>query len=160
MRFACDAMLGRLGKWLKALGLDAYYAPNARRHTLLRVAREEKRHVLTRAQSFEQLKDIPPFTRIQSQNCEEQLVQVFTQWPELKNRIRPFSRCLHCNRPIRNLSKNEVIGRVPEKITGIFDDFYTCPACHKIFWKGGHVARLIRKLDGILCFSATEKKPA
>ena len=48
MRFAVDAMLGTLAKWLRILGYDAFFDPALDDHQLVRLARAELRVLLTR----------------------------------------------------------------------------------------------------------------
>jgi len=47
-RFAADAMLGRLGRWLRVLGFDTSYDAALDDAALVRLAHEEARILLTR----------------------------------------------------------------------------------------------------------------
>src|SRR5213592_1517968 len=46
-RFACDAMLGGLARWLRAAGYDASWHPGIDDWGLIRTARKEGRFLLT-----------------------------------------------------------------------------------------------------------------
>ena len=47
-RFVADAMLGRLARWLRALGYDTLYLRDAPDRRLLAIALAERRRLLTR----------------------------------------------------------------------------------------------------------------
>ena len=49
-----------------------------------------------------------------------------------------FSRCASCNAEIRKVDKKLVKGKVPQYVYHTQDEFYKCPKCKKIFWKGTH----------------------
>jgi uncharacterized protein with PIN domain len=61
-RFVADSMLGRLAKWLRALGFDVLYHPFADDHEVVAWARERGAVVLTRDTGFPD----PPDVRIVS----------------------------------------------------------------------------------------------
>ncbi len=47
-RFVVDTMLGRLARWLRAMGYDTLYPGQAEDRRLLQIARAEERILLTR----------------------------------------------------------------------------------------------------------------
>ncbi len=49
--------------------------------------------------------------------------------------------------PLKKIEKEQVKNRVPENIFHHFSVFYYCPHCQRIYWEGGHVKRLINKLN-------------
>lgn len=49
----------------------------------------------------------------------------------------PFSRCVKCNGPgFRAVSREEVVGRVPEYTARTAPEFTECVTCHQVFWPG------------------------
>src|SRR5262245_27711481 len=105
MKFAADCMLGTLAKWLILLGHDVAYSARIEDHELVRLARRERRTILTRDRRLAQRRDAQDHILIRSQDLREQIRQVLQE----KNlRIRKdslFHRCIKCNRPTRPVAK-------------------------------------------------------
>jgi uncharacterized protein with PIN domain len=62
------------------------------------------------------------------------------------NSLNLFSICLNCNIPVEIISKNAILDQVPEKVRLRIERFWYCPSCHQVYWKGGHVTRMLDKL--------------
>jgi uncharacterized protein with PIN domain len=62
------------------------------------------------------------------------------------NSLNLFSICLNCNIPIEVVSKDSILDQVPEKVRLNIKRFWYCPSCHQVYWKGGHVERMLEKL--------------
>lgn len=52
LRFACDAMLGRLARWLRLLGYDTFYSSEIKDAELLEVCSQGNWILLTRDVEF------------------------------------------------------------------------------------------------------------
>jgi uncharacterized protein with PIN domain len=61
----------------------------------------------------------------------------------------PFTRCLSCNAMLRPVLKEEVRGRVPERVYRDFDDFRQCPVCGRFFWQGSHYTAMLDEVRRI-----------
>ncbi len=131
IKFFCDAMLGKLGRWLRMLGYDTLIANKDTDDTIiLLVCRIEKRYLLTRD------KDLGRYgIYIRSQNLTEQLSQVFSLFGL---DIKP-SRCPLCNSEL-----------IPAEHPLGFKDTLFCPLCQKYYWKGSHWRKIIKTLEKIL----------
>lgn len=149
MKFIADRMLGRLAKWLRAFGLDVYYDRNVDRSSLIRIAREEERVILTRAQNFNQLKHIPSYYLVNSEVLEDQLREITTHFKKLNLKGGSFTRCMECNVLLNKISKKDVLGKVPQMAYDFHDDYMFCPKCNRIYWEGTHVEKMRRVLNGI-----------
>jgi len=146
MKFLADAMLGRLAKWLRILGYDTGYLPASDVHSLLKVAREERRVILTRN------RHLPPESRdfrvhlIESDHWKEQLAEVLKAF-----RLRPgqsrFRRCLVCNQRLTALEKGQTEGKVPDFVFVHNESFFRCPRCGRIFWQGSHLSSMAEILS-------------
>jgi uncharacterized protein with PIN domain len=60
--------------------------------------------------------------------------------------IKLFSRCSICNTKLNEISWSEIEKKIPSIVLESFEKFYYCSVCHRIYWKGGHVRRMIDKL--------------
>jgi uncharacterized protein len=151
MKFIVDCMLGKLAKWLKILGFDAIYLNKAEDRDLLRLARREKRVLLTKDQELLQAAAGLPRLFVKSDNWQEQLTQVLEAF-RLRNRAKPHSRCLLCNVELKRIPKRMARNLVPPFVFERAPSFAICPACGRVFWPGTHfedmdlkIARIFRK---------------
>ncbi len=146
-RFVCDAMLGRLSRWLRYLGADTVYARSGTREAL-HIALQESRILLTRNRRYFQNHTPPPkFLLLASDRTEAQLRQVLQHHPFP---LRPGTRCLVCNSPLMSLSREEARGRVPFYVFQTAPRFHLCPECRRITWPGSHTRHLEKQLSRAL----------
>jgi len=148
LRFAVDAPLGKLSKWLRILGFDVIYEPDAAWHDFS-TALKQHRVLLTRSARIGDR--MPPNKRvlIRSDKPVDQLKETIDALNLDLNDIRPFTRCIRCNLPIRDVEKQAVFGRVPDYIWQTRHRFKICPGCERIYWSGSHNKRIdvvIRKV--------------
>ncbi|MBM3305040.1 MAG: hypothetical protein FJY79_03715 [Candidatus Aminicenantes bacterium] len=138
MEFIADCMLGRLAKWLKILGFDVLYFPKAEDKDLVEISRREKRVLLTRDTGLiEKTKRRAGRLFIESDDWREQVVQVLDEYG-LWDSVRPNSRCLDCNKPLKPLPKSRARNLVPPHILDTAPSFAMCPGCGRVFWPGTH----------------------
>ena len=142
MKLACDIMLGKLARWLRICGVDTFYDASVDRARLFRIAREEGRTVLTRAGNYAELKDIPPYIYVESENLADQLKQLKHAFPSFDPFRGAFTRCLECNVLLKDVDKESIKEEVPPKSYNRHDKFYRCPSCQKVFWPGTHLDRM------------------
>ena len=150
VRFLADAMVGRLGRWLRILGYDVTpfhrisKQANRSRNRIIEQARSEKRLILTRDTYFLKRKSLPPHLFIEDDRLEDQFTQVLHNL-HLKPKAS-LNRCLDCNFPLEHISKEAVKKRVPPYVYQTQSDFSQCLRCRKIYWEGTHVERMIERL--------------
>jgi uncharacterized protein with PIN domain len=98
-RFAADAMLARLARWLRTLGFDTTLDPELADPDLVRHADEEHRVLLTRDRLL--LRDLRPRRAIEVHDDAPlaQLRQVVTT-QALPPPAELFTRCTVCNTPL------------------------------------------------------------
>ncbi|MCF8031522.1 MAG: Mut7-C RNAse domain-containing protein [Desulfarculaceae bacterium] len=141
MRLTCDAMLGRLARWLRLMGYDA---PHVKRPPAQAAPGEV---VLTRRRAWQ---GRPGVLFVAHDKLEDQLRQVAA---ELELKPEPadfFSRCLDCNLPVEPLERGDVAGRVPDYVLDTAESFTQCPSCKKVFWPGSHGKRARQRLARLL----------
>lgn len=146
--FATDPNLGKLCKWLRILGFDARYERNFSVGRRLALA-AEGRWLLTRITA---LKDAPLESRqifIRANEPFEQLRQVIRETGITLADVRPFTRCIRCNRAIKGVDKTRVLGRVPDYIAQTRETFHECPGCGRFYWEGSHGNRMRRRVAAL-----------
>jgi hypothetical protein len=146
MKFLADNMLGRLTTWLRLLGYDTAYLPDADDHELARVARAEDRVLLTRDVELTRRRGLRALL-VESESVSEQLRQVFHA---LRLSAREaFSRCAECNVTLEGVSKESLRGQVPPYVFQTQERFQRCPRCGRVYWRGTHWARMLAQIQDL-----------
>jgi uncharacterized protein with PIN domain len=58
------------------------------------------------------------------------------------HQFKSFTRCMTCNTDLLSKTKETIRDRVDPGIYNCFSEFFYCPACDKVFWKGSHFERM------------------
>lgn len=138
--FTVDRSLGSLAKWLRILGFDTVYESDASdREFFDRFG--DGRVLITRTKQIQKAFASHDLVFITSNILVEQLKRVVNLLGIKPGDIRPFSRCIHCNLPIKEVNKRDVWGQVPDYIRETHDAFNRCDQCKRIYWSGSHTER-------------------
>jgi uncharacterized protein with PIN domain len=148
-RFAVDAMLGRLARWLRFVGCDATFDADVRDADLAREAIEQGRVLLTRDAGMLEEWRLPRALLVGSERLPDQLRQVVETFA-IDWRVGLFTRCSRCNALLEDVSREAVAGRVPPRIFEEEERFLRCPACGRVYWHGSHVDRVRRAIEHAL----------
>lgn len=146
--FIADRTLGRLAKWLRILGFDTLYDPEAadsRLHDLCRPGSV----MLTRTHRVRLKFRSRNLIFIKSNDPEDQLREVIKALNLSQADVRPFSRCLICNTPIEPIEKESIRNAVPDYVWETQNDFRQCPRCRKIYWHGSHTDRSMERIKSL-----------
>lgn len=150
-RFVLDVHLGKLAKALRMLGFDAVYENDYDDKTIAAKAEAEQRIVLTRDVGLLKHKIVKYGYWIRSQHLKEQLKEVIRYF-RLNDSIVPLTRCLVCNATIVSIDKEVVADLLPPKTKLYYQDFFQCPDCRRVYWKGSHYERM-REFVKYICSS-------
>ncbi len=138
-------MVARLARWLRLIGADVLYDRTLRGPALLRIAREQRRTLLTRDKRLRTASDV---LFIESNDFREQLRQVLARFP-FDPRRSAFMRCLNCNRRLTTVARELLARRVPPFVYASAHRFAECEGCGKIYWDATHTERAMRELDSM-----------
>jgi uncharacterized protein with PIN domain len=147
MKFAADRMLGKLAKWLRAMGQDVIYGQHLTGYGLIRAARQEGRLILTRDRRLKQ-KQPPDFIFVESDSYRDQLRQV-VKTCGFDPLARAFTRCLVCNAVLEPRAKDTVKALVPPYVASTQERFFACPRCNHIYWPATHHEKMLAELERI-----------
>ena len=149
MNFAVDGMLGKLARWLRMLGYDTKYFNNMDDDGILKAASEDGRIILTRDYQFYRKANVQGVRAIlvEGETHPERLANLSMQLNISLEINIDESRCPKCNTRIRRASKEEVTGRVPETTYKIYNEFWVCPGCGQVYWKGSHWRKINNTLN-------------
>lgn len=145
-RFAADAMLGRLARWLRILGFDTAHDPHWTDEKLVRRALQEERAILTRDRALPEEWRVSQLRVLAAEEPLAQLREVDRHFG-LRQRARLFSRCSRCNAPLVAAAPAALAGRVPERVARERRRFTACPGCRRVYWEGSHTERMRRRLE-------------
>ena len=147
-RFVADAMLGRLARWLRALGYDTVYDASADDRSLVALANGEDRVLLTRDRHL--LRDLGPrqALEIRSDVPLEQLSEVVRAL-ELPAPNELFRRCLVCNTLLDDVTPAEAVALVPPAARALPGPVRRCANCGRVYWHGSHARRMTRVLTSV-----------
>jgi len=148
IRFITDGMLGRLARWLRILGYDTVFQPDRSKEELSLLAACENRVFLTRDRNFTERTWPFQTVYIFSEDPKEQLKQVVSNF-NLDCVSYRFLLCSVCNVPVEPVEKKRIIEKVPSGVLERESIFWKCPACGRIYWKGGHWKRIEEWLSGL-----------
>lgn len=146
-RFVADVMLGRLARWLRALGYDTLYFRDAPDSRLLGIALREERRLLTRDARLA-ARAGPLGLLVRAEDLDGQLREVMERCG-LSARA-PLSRCLECNGALEARDRAAVQGRVPPYTFATQSEFWECGGCGRVFWPGTHAEGILRRLHPYL----------
>jgi len=146
-RFVADVMLGRLARWLRALGYDTLYFRDAPDRRLLAVALADRRRLLTRDVALA-LRAREAGLLVRAEELDLQIREV-TDAFGLAGR-RALSRCLECNGVLASAAPEAVRDCVPPYTFATRREFWLCSGCGRVFWEGTHVAGIRRRLEPYL----------
>jgi hypothetical protein len=142
-RFVLDVHLGRLAKLLRMLGFDAQYANDLDDGNLSRISASQARILLTRDRELLKRSAVTHGYYVRSTQALEQLREVIGRF-DLAGRLRPFSRCLRCNTPLKRRTRRQAAGAVPPRVARTYRRFRACPTCGRVYWRGTHWERMSR----------------
>ena len=146
LRFVADAHLGGLARLLRMAGFDTIYDNGIRDEQVEALAMDEGRVVLTRDRELLKRRGVEYGAYVRALKAQAQLRETFERFG-LAERARPFTLCLHCNAPLREVAKDAVLERLPPTVRAAQDEFRTCEVCHRVYWKGSHWQRMNSMLD-------------
>jgi hypothetical protein len=146
-RFVADVMLGRLARWLRALGYDTLYFRDAPDRRLLAVALSEGRRLLTRDAGLAR-RARESGLLVRAEGLDAQIREVTLAYGLAGPRA--LSRCLECNGLLAASPPETVRDRVPPYTFATRREFWTCRGCGRVFWAGSHVAGIQRRLEPYL----------
>ena len=148
LRFVADTHLGRLAAYLRMLGFDTWYRNDYADEDLARLSADEQRILLTR--------DLGLLMRaVVTRGCYLRATEPVLQLRELLQRfnlarvITPFRRCMHCNAELRPVPKETISDRLLPQTRQHFNEFYNCPQCGRIYWKGSHYRHMRRLIESV-----------
>ncbi|MFP4434781.1 MAG: Mut7-C RNAse domain-containing protein [Phycisphaerae bacterium] len=149
-RFFCDAMLGGLARWLRAVGYDAAFEHGIDDGELVQRSQRQGRVILScDGGLFERslLRDgtVPSLQVPRRLSKLQQLGFVVGRL----GLTRRDARCMACGGELVELPKHAVADEAPPLAFRRCERFWRCERCGKLLWRGTHWHRIDRKLEEV-----------
>jgi uncharacterized protein len=148
-KFILDVHLGKLAKYLRLCGFDAFYRKDYNDLEIIKISLSDKRIILTHDVGLLKNRRVTHGYWIRSQLIYEQLKEVFCRF-NLKNLIRPFVRCMECNGLLGEVLKEDILDRLLPETCKYYQKFKKCPDCDRIYWEGSHYERMRKYIDCLI----------
>lgn len=148
LKFIADVHLGKLARLLRTLGFDTVYKNDFNLDELLNIAGEENRILLSRNASLSKI-HADGCCVVSDKNPFAQLSQVIQRY-ELREQFCPFSRCLVCNGILESVPKECIAHLLQKNTASYFHEFWQCPDCKRIYWKGSHFEKMLAAVQTIV----------
>lgn len=153
--FLADAMLGKLTRWLRLLGVKVLYAKElgvVEDDDIIKKVLEKKAVFLTRDEKLaEKTSGYAPTLLIKSNYLREQLAEFFKAFKMRLPKDVSLAICPLCGGTLRRERKETVRGEVFPRVYARANAFWRCSnkKCRQLYWKGTHVAEIRRLLKAI-----------
>lgn len=147
VKFLCDEMLARLGRYLRAAGYDTVIgAAGANDRTLLDCAIAENRMLLTRDRAILARKNAAGRVLVLPQSGLDAAAEALNQRLGIDWLRAPFTRCLVDNARLRPALPS-ARAQLPPRARETEGPLRSCPVCGRLYWPGSHVRRMARNLE-------------
>lgn len=151
LRFVLDVHLGRLARWLRLVGFDAWYRPDADDRELAARSASEGRILLTRDRELLKRSEVAHGSWVRHTDPDEQVVEVLGRFGggTAARPLAPFTRCMACSGRLEAVEKREVEGELEPGTRAAHEEFRRCRGCGRIYWPGAHHRRLAALVDEV-----------
>ena len=147
-KFICDVHLGKLARYLRMTGFDIYYKNVLSDEEIVKKSSKERRAILTKDRGILKRNEVTHGYYVRTKKVEEQVIEVIKRF-DLQKEIKEFRRCLECNSELSKIEKEIIIEFLPPKVSASQNEFYRCPSCKKIYWKGTHHQKMLSFIQKI-----------
>ena len=149
MKFLCDEMLQRFGRWLRTAGYDTEIVNDGRDdYEILKQARKEDRILLTCDRALTEYRDADKNVVFLEPGSLDELAKQVSHKCQVNWQFQPFSRCMTCNTALIEADEQQRL-TIPADVneSQLSHEIYYCPTCNKVYWDGGHVERMRDQLQ-------------
>ena len=107
-KFIADINLGNIVKHMRLLGFDLYFDSFLSARKIIDISKKENRIILTMSRKLLKFKDVTHGIFVHPGTIAEQIRQIIDHL-DIKDNIKPFSRCLRCNIQLKSVPKDKIL---------------------------------------------------
>jgi hypothetical protein len=146
LHFMVDININKLAHLMRMAGIDTSSIPSESYRVITQAASDRKRILLSRNKDLLKYNQVIFGRLIRSQNPNEQFAEVVKLYA-LAPHFRPFSRCMLCNAVLVQVEKTDIKHRLEPLTKKHYTVFKECPSCNRLFWRGSHYEKMVKKLE-------------
>ncbi len=150
--FLADAMLKKLARWLRILGIETIYPEDFDDSNLLQLAEKQKLTLLTQDVELSkraEKRKIKCLLIPTGISFEQQLALVLDS-SDLKIEDFPSRMlCPKCNGRLLEAAEEAVRGKLHEDLLGKEKVFWKCKECGHVYWEGSHWEKIKKTAEKI-----------
>jgi uncharacterized protein with PIN domain len=130
IRFVADIYLKNIVKPMRMLGFDVDFNGSYTTLDIVEKSIREKRIILTKRKELLKFKSITHGMMVRSGTAVKQVTYIMDDL-DINDRIKPFSRCLGCNDPLKNQQTRQIMDSISPETKRIFQKDLLCKSCGK-----------------------------
>lgn len=130
IRFIADIYLKNIVKPMRMLGFDVDFNGSYTTLDIVEKSIREKRIILTKRKELLKSKSITHGMMVRSGTAVKQVTYIMDDL-DIYDRIKPFSRCLGCNDPLKNQQTRQIMDSISPETKRIFQKDLLCKSCGK-----------------------------
>jgi hypothetical protein len=131
------------------IGFDTLYENNYDDSEIISIAAQQERIILTRDKLLLKSSKVTHGYYVRATEKHAQLIEIVKKF-DLYSQFKSFTRCMTCNAVLIKVRKDDIIKKIDPEIACIFDEFYYCSKCDKVFWKGSHFQRMEQYIRNLI----------
>ena len=150
-KFIVDTNVGKLARWLRMLGYDTLFDSELDDGELVAKGLRDGRVLITRDTQI-MLRRVVANGELRAVHTPEDnpVGQMRRVIAKMKlDREREFTLCLECNEPLAPRRKDEVEDLVPPYVFKTQNQYFQCPGCERIYWRGTHWQHMREVLESL-----------
>jgi uncharacterized protein with PIN domain len=143
-------MLGSLNRWLRICGYQTEFYKDVSDQELIIKAKEKDLILLTKDQTLFRKatkKNVKAFI-VTGKNDEEKIASVAKEFSLTLN--PKMARCTKCGSELYRVLKKSVKNVVPPGSIDMYNDYWRCKSCAKVYWRGSHWKKIEEKVSKVL----------
>ncbi|MEJ2658004.1 MAG: Mut7-C RNAse domain-containing protein [Desulfobacterales bacterium] len=130
IRFIADVDKKDIVQPMRVLGFDMIFSSSYDTLHLIDISKKQKRIILTTRKELLKSKFVTHAVKIGSGTIMEQIKKVIDDL-DIKDRIKPFSRCVRCNNPLENRQTIKILDNISPETKHILEKYLLCKSCRK-----------------------------
>ena len=130
VRFIADVGLQDMVQLMRMLGFDTTFNVNYSVPDIVEISGRENRIILTKQKELLKSDFVTHAVQVCSGPAKKQVCQLMDDL-DIKDRVKPFSRCLRCNTRLENRQTSAILDQISPETDLIFEKYLHCISCRK-----------------------------